>query len=249
MSYLHDVVSRVQARFGRYRREIVSGREIGKSIEIERLICPLRYDLRVRIDFIRLLRDDWPLYTEDLQGFLERPESRAYFTWFKEVACARYMPELHRNEELLKPAFINRVQETAKLWALIERHGYDPSTPIRLKSGRSIRAVNGKTIDSIYFAGDGCHRMSCLYLRGQTRLDPEQYEVEIHPEFQPLDNTALLIKHLPLDRSTYLRFISRFYCGGATLESADQIREHVAAERPQLLPELTSVFAFDLARV
>jgi hypothetical protein len=81
---------------------------------------------------------------------------------------------------------------------------------------------------------------------GQTQLEPDQYEVAVAPVYQPLDNTAVLIKRLPLDRARYLGFISRFYCDGVELDSADEIRERVAEERVSLLPELDSVFAFDL---
>jgi hypothetical protein len=244
----HDLITRIQARVARYRQEIVPGIEIGESIDIGRLICPLRFDLCVRIDFIRLMRDEWALYTDDLARFLDRPQSRAYYVWFKEVRCARYSPELYRDEKLVIPAFVERVHETARIWRSIERSGYDPSTPIRLESGRSIRIVNGKAINSPYFAGDGCHRMACLYLTGQTRLEPKDYEVRIQRDFEPLDITADLIQRLPLDRVTYLSFISRFYCDGLRLDSADRILRHVASERLDLLTELESVLAFDLPR-
>ena len=249
MPNLHHFLSRARARVARYRQEIVPGSEIAKSIDIGRLICPLRYDLCVRIEFMRLLRDEWALYTGDLDAFLDRPQSKAYYIWFSEVACARYMPRLYRNKALMEPAFVERVHESARLWKSIERNGYGPATPIRLGSGRTIRSVNGKTINATYFAGDRCHRMSCLYLAGHTRLEPEQYEVHFRRDFTPLDNTAILLERLPLDRAAYLRFISRFYCHGLTLDSADEVLQHVASESADLLPELQSVFAFDLSRV
>lgn len=249
MPYLQDLVARVRDRVGGDRQEVISGTEIGESIEIGRLICPLRYDLLVRIEFICLLRDQWALYTDDLEAFLDRPQSRAYYTWFHEIACARYRPQIYGDHSLVMPAFVRRVHETATLWRSIDRDGYDTSTPIRLQSGRSIRTVNGKTISATYFAGDGCHRMSCLYVSGQTRLQPEHYVVRVHDEFEPLDNTSILITHLPLDRAAYLKFISGFYGGGLELDSVDKILQHVASERADLLPELESVLAFDLSRI
>lgn len=249
MAYLHDFITRVHGRVRRYRQKVVAGREIGEAIDIDRLICPLRYDVCVRIEFIRLLRDQSVLYSQDLGAFLERPQSRAYFIWFREVVCARYRPRIYRDEQLLKQAFVERVHETARLWAAIEQEGYDPSTPIRLRSGRSIRTVNGKAMTTPYFAGDGCHRMACLYLIGQTRLEPEQYEVQIDRVFEPLDNTAILARHIPLDRATYLNFISAFYCDGLELDDPDRIVQHVASHKPDLLPELKSVLAFDLPRI
>lgn len=247
MPSLRNFITRVQNRVTRSREEIIPGSEIAESIDIGRLICPLRYDLNVRIDFIRLLRDSWALYTDDLRGFLDRPESRAYYIWFHEVSCARYRPQIYGDDSLVMPAFVKRVHKTATLWRSIDRNGLDPSTPIRLESAQSIRSVNGKMINSTYFAGDGCHRMSCLYVTGQTRLQPEQYRVRVHGDFQPLDNTAILLKHLPLDRTAYLKFISRFYCGGMELDSEEAILRHVASEEANLLAELESVLGFDLS--
>lgn len=249
MSYLHHFITLLHARVARHRQEIVPGSEIGESIDIGRLICPLRYDLCVRIDFIRLLRDEWALYTNNLGGFLERPESKAYYVWFNEIVCARYTPHLYGNRKSVESAFIKRVHRTAKLWRSIDRRGYDASTPIRLRSGRSIRRVNGKMIDATYFAGDGCHRMSCLYLVGQTLLEPAHYEVHVHREFQPLDNTSILAEYLPLDRTTYLQFISRFYCDGLQLDSPEKILQQVACKKANLVAELESVLAFDLSRM
>jgi hypothetical protein len=245
----HGLVSRVQARIARYREEIVPGVEIGHSIDIGRLMCPLRFDLSMRIDFIRLLRDEPALYADNLPRFLDRPESRAYFVWFKEVRCARYNTRLYRDEQQLRPAFLERVHETARIWTSIEQDGYDRSRPIRLESGRTIRNVNGKAIDSPYFAGDGCHRLSCLYLIGQNALEPEDYQVRIRRDFEPLDITADLLERLPIDRVTYLAFISRFYCNGQQQDSAERILQFVASNRPDLLAELQSVFAYDLPRL
>jgi hypothetical protein len=249
MAYVHDLGTRAGARVTRYRQKTVPGREIAESIDIDRLICPLRYDLCVRIDFIGLLRDEWTFYTEDLAGFLDRPQSKAYRVWFKEVRCRLYSPRIYRDEELVQSAYIQRVHETASLWRSIDSRGYDMSVPIRLGSGQSVRSVNGKTISSAYFAGDGCHRMACLYVTGRTRLEPEHYELRVERHFEPLDITSMLIDRLPLDRTTYLHFISRFYCDGLELGDAADILQYVARKKANLLPELESVLSFDLSRI
>jgi hypothetical protein len=249
VAYVQNLSTRAGARVSRYRQKIVPGREIAESIDIDRLICPLRYDLCVRIDFIRLLRDEWTFYSKDLDGFLGRPESKAYYIWFKEVRCAIYNPDIYRDENLVRSAFAKRVHDTARLWRSIDQSGYDLSAPIRIRTGQSIQAVNGKMINSMYFAGDGCHRMACLYLTGRTRLEPEHYEVCVLRHFVPLDITSVLAERLPLDRTTYLRFISRFYCDGLELGLVGKIHQHVAREKAHLLPELESVLAFDLAKI
>jgi hypothetical protein len=246
VSYWRSLLGRMQARLSQSRTRLVPGRHLGHTVDIDRLICPLRYDLRVRIDFIRLLSQAWSLYETDLDQFLERPEAKAYYVWFRDVACARFHPELTQDAPRLASAFVERVHDTARLWRSIQTNGYNPATPIRLRAGDPVRPVNGKIIKTPYYAGDGCHRMACLYVGGQTQLLPEQYEVQIQPNFRPLDNTSLLIRHLPLDATGYLRFISGFYCEGRELDSAEAIRSHVATSRPELLPELDTVFAFDL---
>ena len=239
----------VQARVDRFGRAIVPGALVGRPISIDRLICPLRYDLWIRTEFIHLLRNAWALYEADLDAFCERPEARAYFIWFKEVECARFHPVLYPHEGLLRRRFLRRVHDTARLWRSMTTEGYDRSKPIRLVSGRSIGTVNGKRVAARLFAGDGCHRLACLYDAGHTRLEPGHYEVELLRRFQPLDNTAILVPALQLDRAAYLRFISRFYCDGTPASTVDEIRRQVAAHEPQLLPELESVLAYDLARV
>jgi hypothetical protein len=88
--------------------------------------------------------------------------------------------------------------------------------------------------------------MSCLYVTGQTRLEPADYEVQVRQALEPLDITAMLIQEHRLNRTVYLRFLSRFYGDGSQVDSADQIVQHVTAKKPELLPELESVLAFDL---
>jgi hypothetical protein len=71
----------------------------------------------------------------------------------------------------------------------------------------------------------------------------------VRRNFEPLDITAILVKQLPLERIAYLQFISRFYCDGLKLDSVDRILQHVASHKAELLPELESVFAYDLPRL
>jgi hypothetical protein len=249
MVSLHHLLRRARARIDRRRQRVIAGAAMAERIDIGRLMCPLRYDLHIRIEFIRLLRDESALHAEDPDAFLEREPARAYYTWFKEIVCARAGSGRYRNDALVRAAFLERVEETARLWHSINDRGYDPSTPIRLATGDAVRSVNGKRIMSKLFAGDGCHRIACLYLSGQTSLEPHQYEAVVYPRFKPLDNTAILVGHLPLGRAAYLQFISSFYCGGLTPGTPDEILAHVARTRPELLPELESVFAFDLPRI
>lgn len=249
MAKAERLVWRAWQRFARPDEEIVPGTALGESVDIDRLICPLRYDICVRIEFLRLLRDEWSLYHEDPGAFRQRPPARDYYRWFRDVRCARYEPRVLRSPAALEAAFLRRMHQTAGLWRSVERGGLDPSRPIRLITGRSIQRVNGKTIQAACFPGDGCHRIACHHLAGQKRLGPAHYEIQVRSTLRPIDNTAILIDSLPLSRPAYLRYLSRFYCDGAPLESPDALVRHVASRKPELLPELTSVLASDLPRV
>lgn len=244
-----EVVERIWRRVSDYRVRVVPGTALDEAIEIDRLIWPLRYDIWVRIEFVRLLRDEWTLYQGDFQTFRSRPATDMYQAWFKHVCCFRYNPALLEDPVRLEAAFIKRVHRTAQLWRSIEKNGFDASNPIRLMTGRSVKHVNGKVPQTSVFAGDGCHRLACLRLTGQRRLQPSQYEVAIHPRLTPIDNTAVLIDSGVVDREAYVRYLSQYYCDGATSECLDVVLEHVYRQAPDSLPELESVLAHDLTRL
>jgi len=221
--------------------EIVPGTKIGIELDIDSLICPLRYDIVVRIEFFRFLEQEWDLYTSNLSSFLNAPPVKNYYIWFKEVATARFEPKLYHHDELIMPKFIERVHKSAALWASMETNGLDASNPIRLRSGKVIHCVNEKKIHAQYYAGDGCHRMACLYVNGARTLQPKDYEVVIFKEFQPLDNTDILYKKLPLSTADYCRFISSYYCNSQELSTINEILQYIETHRHELLPVVRSI--------
>lgn len=246
MRHPEELIREAWRRIDRLSDDVVPGAKLGSVIDLNRIICPLRYDICIRIEFIRLLRDEWTLYEEDFDLFRTRPAAKAYFVWFRDVRCATYQPKLLHNAARLEAGFMRRVRQTARLWRSMESNGFDTSRPIRLGGGRLVQEVNGKAINGTLFAGDGCHRIACLYLLGWRRLEPIHYEVAVQYCFKPFDNTATLIKSNALDLTAYLRYISKFYCDGLEVDSVDTIRQHVYVRKTELLPELESVLAYDL---
>lgn len=236
-------------RIERFGEHIVPGSVLGQAVYIDRIACPLRYDICVRIDFLRLLRDEWALYERDFDSFRQRPAVNAYFAWFRDIRCVNYEPTLLHDQTRLEASFVKRIRQTAVLWQSVERIGFDTSHPIRLSAGRSVENIHGKSISGGIFAGDGCHRIACLYLLGWRRLEPPHYEVAVRSRLKPFDNTATLIESKALDLASYLRYISQFYCDGMEFDTADSIRQHVAERKPELLAELQSVLAYDLTRL
>lgn len=242
-----DAVLRAFRR--RFNEKRISGFEIGKRIRIYDVICPLRYDILVRVDFIEFLGKNKQLSATDMGAILDNPSARAYESWFREVAIRRFLPEIYHDDVQVRERFIERVRGVKELWESISSIGFDVAHPIRLRSGNSIQEVNGKRVGTSVFAGDGCHRIACLVVMGKEFLEPAEYEVALSAKFQPLDNTAILIDALPITMPDYLSFISRGYCRGRALATANEALAYVEEHDPGRLGELNSVFQHDLVRI
>jgi hypothetical protein len=228
---------------------LVSGTEIGERIKVYDLICPLRYDIQIRGEFIRFLAENSYLSEDDVDVILEAPAAQRYQTWYRDIAYRRRNPAHSHDENHFREHFRKRVRNVQELWKSMSTKGFDYSHPIRLKSGEVIREVNGKSFETRFYAGDGCHRIACLLIMGKEVLEPKEYEVIISQEFSPLDNTAVLLDKLSISMSDYLSFISQGYCGGHKIESAEQALAYVERLCPNRLEELKNVFRYDLGRI
>lgn len=227
----------------------IPGRKIGRALRIYELICPLRYDVVVRANFIEMLATDKGLLSADVEKILEHPAGRAYEVWFKEVCVRRFFPALVGDEARTRQAFRERVEQTRKLWLSVSANGIDPSQPISLRSGQTVNAVNNKSVGASIFVGDGCHRMASMLVLGKHDLQPHEYQVIQSRNYTPLDNTSILIDALPLSLPDYLAFIATSYCSGKSAATAEEILAHVRQNDPARLQELQSVFEQDLPRL
>lgn len=253
MSLLPSLGSKINRWLLRVRRRwmgnLVSGVEIGKQIRIYDIVCPLRYDILVRANFIELLSKNDKILESELEEILEHRAAQSYAVWFREVCIKRFAPEIYHDKNLVRQRFAIRVEKTKRLWESISLNGFDSAHPIRLRSGKSILGVNGKSVSEPFFAGDGCHRIACLLVMGKKYLEPKEYEVALSTEFQPFDNTALLIDKLPITVSDYLTFISRGYCEGQTLATANEAVAYLEKHDPDRLTELKNILEYDLIRL
>ena len=242
MSLLSRLGSRINSRLLSIRRRwtdrFVSGLEVGQRIRIFDVVCPLRYDILVRADFIAALAENDKLLTIELDELLEIRAAKSYAVWFREVCIKRFSPDIYHDENLVRQRFAIRVEKTKRLWESISLNGFDLTQPISLRSGEAILALNGKKVGASIFAGDGCHRIACLLVMGKTYLEPNEYRVWMQSEFQPQDNTALLIDKLPITEADYLTFISRGYCEGRTLTTANDAVAYLKVHDPDRLTEL-----------
>lgn len=253
MSYLSHLIQKFKgtavADKNKSQESLVPGSEIGERIKIYDLICPLRYDILVRAEFIRFLVENDYLSEGDIDNILTAPAAQRYQTWFREIAYRRRHPAHSHDENHFRERFRQRVRKVQALWKSIKTKGFDYSQPIRLKSGDVIKEINGKSFATRIYAGDGCHRIACLWIMGKDMLDPEEYEVATSKNYQPLDNTAVLLEKLSIPMADYLSFISRGYCEGKEINSADEILDYVEKFHPDRLEELKNVFRYDLSRI
>jgi len=216
-----------------------------ETVRIDELISPLRYDILVRERFLgRIASASGPA---DIDAAVASAEGRDYRTWFEAVAVTRFHPEIAGDAVAIADAFAERVRRSIDLCASFAASGYDPARPLHLRSGRRIAATaTGKRVERRLFVGNGCHRLALLRHHGTTELAPDAYRVEITPTLTPLDNTAALIPLLGLRPRSYFRFLALAYAPGTGCETEEQLRHHVAAERPDRLPELEGVLRVDL---
>jgi hypothetical protein len=244
--------TRVKGLLRRWRRgpryQLVSGSEIGEEIELASLVCPLRYDIIVRADFMAYYRGNRNIYEQDLDAFLAHPSAQAYrSSWMKDATRSR--PQITDEQSFMEREFLGRMRRALALCDSLERNGYDNAQLIELRAANVIHHENGKNVGRRYYAGDGCHRLAHLLGKGEMHLKPWQYQVRVYDEFWPRDNTYLLLGSVLRSESAYCRFISRYYCAGEAFETSADILRHVEQHSPSQLDEVTSVMSVDLKRL
>jgi hypothetical protein len=241
---LHDALRRTRRRLvmaaspWKYRKGTV-------PLPIKWLISPLRYDVLVRLEFLRFHERHLDLYGTDFPAYLAKALDQPYFVWFREVLCRRRCPGLRDDRDGLVRAYEAKVRETAGLHRNYRERGFDRRDPIILRSGGKVLPTStGKAIRRKMFVGDGCHRMALLMLDGAEILEPGHYRVRRYPAYEPLDNTHLLIGPLRLSRGEYYRYLSGGYTA-STCEDRDMLLASVRKQEPARVAELEQVIAID----
>lgn len=237
---------RVLGKSGKSSRSYLRG---NRPVSLNELICPLRYDILIREYFFEFLRAHDDIYRSEFREFLRLARNTPYFNWFRDIVCVRFKPELLSNEADLNEAFAERVMKTAQLLASFERRGLDSGQPITLRAGEKVLPTSsGKGIYRGLYAGDGCHRLALMRLRGYDKLNPEFYRISLEPEYRPLDNTTILIRSLSMREPEYARFLSMGY---AEREFSDlvSLRNHVQRAHPKSMKEFDQVLESDESRL
>ena len=182
-----------------------------ESVSLGSLVSPLRYDIVVRGEYFEWLALHREIL-DDPPRLIELSRSEPYFSWFAGVVVPRFRPELATDPDGLLEAFGDRVMRSVSLLRSVEESGFDPKQPLTLETGRWIQpTATGKRLARRLYPGDGCHRLALLMARGETVLEPGTYRIRTVLRFEPLDNTAPMLRELPVTRSAYHEFLELSY--------------------------------------
>jgi len=152
---------------------------------------------------------------------------------------------LLKNKIELRKAFSDQLRKTEALYTSFKINGMDKQYPITLRSGDTILPTStGKRITRKVYAGDGCHRIALLLLDGHKTLLPEYCRISKCAEYQPLDNTQLLLQHLKISDEKYYSFLSLAYAE-KTLPTKESLLCHVRKNNPARLHELEMILSID----
>lgn len=178
------------------------------KVPIHQLVSPLRHDIFIRYKFFDFYEKNIDLFYENYDRFFQLVLESDYFIWYKNIAYPLHR-NVFRDRKDLKSSFEDRVLRSIALYNSVRKNGFDCSQPIVLYSGQNIcETVSGVKSSIKYYAGNGCHRISLLWLGGYKYIGPGQYIVKEYKSFTPYDNTSLLLPYLPEIESEYLLFTS-----------------------------------------
>lgn len=232
---------RVNLALQRLTRRLVEGE---RPLRISELMSPLRYDIVVRQQYMRFLSEHLDLYHSDFEEYTSVVMGQPYFVWFREIAYPRRQRSRIRPENL-RLAFQTRLRKTTVLFQDFTRDGFDDRHPVLMRTGTHfVPTATGKELAPRYHPIDGCHRLALLHMDGHLDIPPTYYRVELARHFSSIDNTYVLLRFLDIDPAAYYSFLSLGYCNDV-FDDRERLLDHLAAHRPELLPELKGVLAVD----
>lgn len=209
------------------------------------LVSPLRFDIAVRADFYRFADEHDALWRSDFEAFVDRLESHAYFTWFREVNTASFHRHLLADPARLREAFAARTRRALALADSYREGGFRRGETITLLGGRHVTPPSsGRPAPGPYFAGDGCHRLALLLRDGARELAPDMYRVRMYRRLHARDVTSTLIAHVRPSPAEYCAFLSLGYAK-EEIRDAGALLADVERRTPERLAELRRVMDLD----
>jgi hypothetical protein len=227
--------------------------EQANGIEIASIVCPLRYDVLVRRDFVLFYATHRDLYDSDPNGFIALTKRTSYYTWYLESEAVRTNKRLRGNAAALDQDLHKRIGRVAALYESVQKDGFSSRFPITLKTARHILPPTtdrggpptGKQVSAKYFLADGCHRLALLMTLGYQKLPASYFRVKCYQEFSPFDSTSLLARRLMPEPSAYFAFLSTYYTAPVVLTNRNDFLGYIRNCKPAFLEEVLSVIRAD----
>lgn len=227
--------------------------ELANGIEIASIVCPLRYDVLVRRDFISFYATHRDLYDSDPNGFIALTKQTSYYTWYLESEAVRTNKHLRGKPTALDQDFHKRIGRVVALYESVQKDGFSSRFPITLKTAKRILPPTtdrggpptGKQVRAKYFLADGCHRLALLMMLGYQMLPASYFRVQCYREFSPFDSTGLLARRLLPEPSAYFGFLSTYYTAPVVLTNRSDFLDYVRSCKPEFLEEVLSVIRAD----
>lgn len=209
------------------------------------LVSPLRYDILIRLDYLRFFAENCDLFSGDFYRYVELTKEHPYYRWFSQVS--KRGRRLERADPTLRDAaYAQLLQRIALLFHSFQERGFDPKTPIPVVTGDFIRSTTtGKMLRQRYFACNGSHRLALLLFFGQDILLPGMYVVKRFRAYTPLDNTLPLLRALRVTEAQYFSFLSIRYAQGRTFSTREALFSWVRENDPKNHDELQSLVTRD----
>ena len=213
------------------------------------LVSPLRYDVVVRVAFLRLLEEHGATADRLSSSLHDAALEHPYFVWYRDLFCPAWAPELLADDDVLRRAFAERVRATARLRDSFRADGFSTARPVTLLSGVAIGPTRtGKRLARRLFAGDGCHRPALLLADGRTELSGDMYRVRHFARLTPPDTTAHLVGALALAPDEHCRFVASGY-GLDPVGDRTALLDAAARRGAALADEVRRVVEVDMAHV
>jgi hypothetical protein len=174
---------------------------VNAPVPIWPLVSPLRYDILVRRAYFEHLAAHREQHDRDFDQYAREAREHPYFTWFRDIMCVAWQPDVLRSEDALEAAWRRRLRAASELADSFARSGFDERFPITLYAGFRVGpTATGRRVDRDLFAGDGNHRLALLLAAGQTELLPGQCRVQRFRTLRPPDTTPTLVAALGPER-------------------------------------------------
>lgn len=215
-----------------------------ESPPIAELVGPLRLDVLVVRDFLRIYLQRRDLAARDFAGFVAEAREHRFrdliYGWF-----SLYQPEAVRNPEVFSRHFDMQVRRSVMLWHQVaDDRDIRPAIEVKV-AARTLPTATGKLVHGRYGLGEHSYRAACLMLLGHHVLPPRSFCYRWYRVRRPYDGTWVLTHRKALTPTEYFCYLSEVYGSSERFTTEADLRRFVETVTPGRLDEFRSVVRAD----